>query len=110
MPILPENKARYPKDWHSAVRPRIKARSGDRCECTGQCGEDHGGRCTAVNHEAHPVTGSKVVLTVMHLDHTPENCGDENLLHACQKCHNRYDAPHRRETKKNRKAAGDLFA
>lgn len=109
-PILPENRARYPKDWHTAVRPRIAKRSKDRCECTGQCGEDHKGRCKARNKKSHPVTGATVVLTVMHLDHTPENCEDGNLLHACQKCHNRYDAPHRRETKRGRKAASDMFA
>ena len=33
---------------------------------------------------AHPITGSKVVLTVAHLDHTPENVDLENLVHLCQ--------------------------
>lgn len=35
-------------------------------------------------------------MTVMHLDHTPENNADENLMAGCQRCHNRYDAPMRR--------------
>ena len=51
----------------------------------------------------------RIVLTVMHLDHTPENCDDANLLHGCQLCHNNYDMPHRRETKRARKAARDMF-
>lgn len=56
----------------------------------------------------------KIVLTVMHLDHTPENCDPANLLHACQGCHNRYDAPMRRAGIQARaraqRAVGDLFA
>jgi hypothetical protein len=36
-----------------------------------------------------------VVLTVAHLDHTPENNTDDNLMAMCQKCHNRLDAAHR---------------
>lgn len=31
MPIRPENKARYPKDW-PAISKRIRERSGGRCE------------------------------------------------------------------------------
>ena len=31
MPIKPENKARYPKEW-KAIRTRILARAGDCCE------------------------------------------------------------------------------
>jgi len=67
-----------------------------------------------MNGEPHPITGSKVVLTVMHLNHQPEDNRDENLLHGCQGCHNRYDAPMRRAGIKERaragKAAADLFA
>lgn len=122
MPIRPENLARYPKDWKTVVVPRIRARSGDRCECMGQCGLNHAAadeinqsppRCRAENGQPHPTTGSKVVLTVMHLDHVPENCDDANLLHGCQQCHNRYDAPKRRAgiVKRQREAMNvpDMF-
>jgi hypothetical protein len=122
MPIRPEERGRYPKDWSTVVVPRIRARSGNRCECTGQCGLCHGTsdempdaspRCGARNGLPHPTTGSKVVLTVMHLNHEPEDCRDENLLHGCQQCHNRYDMPKRRAGMKARareKAAlGDLL-
>lgn len=45
----------------------------------------------------------KVVLTIAHLNHTPEDCRPENLRALCQRCHNRYDAKHRAETRKNNK-------
>lgn len=35
-----------------------------------------------------------IVLTVAHLDHTPENCDPANLRAWCQQCHLRYDARH----------------
>lgn len=37
----------------------------------------------------------RVVLTVAHLDHVPEHCEPRNLRALCQRCHNRYDTPHR---------------
>lgn len=125
MPIRPENKIRYPKNWKSEVVPRIRARSGDRCECTGQCGRKHGpaargdtvlgDRCTRINGEPIEmgVANPCIVLTVAHLNHRPEDCDDANLLHLCQGCHNRYDAPTRRAGIKARaragRADGDLF-
>ena len=99
MPIRPENRDRYPSDWsHISARIRFK-RAGNRCECEGECGR-HGFRCCAVNREPHPVTGSKVVLTVAHLDHTPENCTDDNLVAMCQRCHLSYDAAHHAATRR----------
>ena len=97
MPIRPENRDRYPPDWPE-ISARIRfERAGGRCECTGQCGVEHSsqdlipGRCTARHGEAHPVTSSRVVLTVAHLDHTPENCDPDNLRAMCQRCHLTYD-------------------
>ncbi len=94
MPIKLENKHRYPPDWQEIVE-RVRERSGNRCEF-----EVDGERCTAINGRPHPITHAKVVLTVAHLDHIPEHCALSNLRHACQKCHNKYDAPHRQHTKK----------
>lgn len=113
MPIRPENRARYPKDW-KALSERIRHdRAKGRCECTGECGGDHQGRCKAFNGRPHPVTLSTVVLTTAHLDHIPENCGDDNLKAMCQRCHNKYDAPMRRAgiAKRAREqcAGADLF-
>lgn len=44
-------------------------------------------------------TGSKVVLTTAHLDHTPENCDPRNLRAMCQGCHLHYDAAHHAQTR-----------
>jgi hypothetical protein len=96
MPIRPENRARYPKDW-KAISQRIRFdRAAARCECIGECGLDHGDRCVAEHGKPHPTTGSNVVLTTAHLAEPIENCSDENLRAMCQQCHNRYDAPMRR--------------
>lgn len=99
MPIRPENRGRYPKDWRSIVE-RIRARSGNCCE-----GSPTWPDCRAVNGDPHPETGSTVVLTVAHLDHQPENCSDDNLRHWCQRCHNTYDAPMRRAGIRQRQRA-----
>ena len=101
MPIRPENREKYPKDWPAISLEVRRDRAGWRCECEGECGLDHGSRCTAEHDCAHPDTGSTVVLTVAHLDHDPTNNGESgdrpNLKAMCQRCHNRYDAPMRRE-------------
>lgn len=92
MPIRPENKQRYPANWAEVVE-EIRERSHDCCE-----GSPAYPDCNARNHAPHPVTGSTVVLTVGHLDHTPENCSPGNLRHWCQRCHLTYDAKHHAET------------
>jgi len=110
MPIRPENRKRYPANWAEISVAIRKTRAAYRCECEGECDTDHGGRCTARYNEPHPVTGSNVVLTVAHLDHTPENCNDDNLKAMCQRCHLRYDRGHHSDTRRSRKAIRDLFA
>ena len=101
MPILPENRARYPKEW-PVISRRIRDRAGNRCEQI-----DHAGmRCEAKHGEPHPLTRSLVVLTVAHLDHQPENCDPANLRAMCQRCHNRYDAPMRIANRKARLQSG----
>lgn len=98
MPIRPENRARYPADWPQ-VSAAIRQRSGGRCECRGECGRGHRGRCRAWHDQPHPETRSRVVLTVAHLDHTPENCAPDNLRAMCQACHLTYDAAHHAATR-----------
>ena len=55
----------------------------------------------------------RIVLTVAHLDHRPENCESDNLRAWCQRCHNRYDATMRRAgivaRRRAAQAIGDLF-
>jgi len=100
-PVRPENKDRYPKDWPE-ISLRIRERAGWKCE-----GSPDYPDCRAAQGEPHPDTGSKVVLTVAHLDHTPENCDDENLKAWCQRCHLNYDrhihTANARETRERRR-------
>ena len=107
MPIKPENRARYPRNWRE-ITARVRERSGDRCE-----GSPAYPECRVANADTHPETGSLVVLTVGHLDHTPENCALENLRHWCQRCHLTYDAKHHAqtayETRRRRKRTADMF-
>jgi 5-methylcytosine-specific restriction endonuclease McrA len=94
MPILPENKARYPKEW-PLISLTVRELAGWRCEW-----------CAAEQGKPHPISGSKVVLTVAHLDHTPENCADpDNLKALCQRCHLRYDREHHAKTRRARREA-----
>jgi 5-methylcytosine-specific restriction endonuclease McrA len=95
MPIRPEMKARYPKDWRLRSRFVRFYRAKNCCEW-----------CGARNHEPHPDTGSQVVLTVAHVfDHRPEAASLLNLAALCQRCHNRHDAPMRRENRRLRLVA-----
>lgn len=82
---MPFHKERYPANWKE-ISLRIRARAGGKCEF-----------CGAENYMPHPITGSKVVLTVAHLDHNPQNCADENLKALCQRCHLRYDIEHHKK-------------
>nr|WP_312446835.1 hypothetical protein [Brevundimonas naejangsanensis] len=136
MPIRPENRDRYPSDW-KAISLRIRERAGQQCEwCKAPNGElidrsrdgeaymlTDGQVFSATDGEPlgyakgseWPSCGrlTKVILTVAHLDHTPENCAEENLKALCQRCHNRYDMPMRRagikERARSTMACGDLF-
>ena len=90
MPIKPENKKRYPSNWKD-IRKDILERANNKCEFCG------------IENYAIRENGSKVVLTIAHLDHTPENCDYSNLKALCQKCHNKYDAKHRAETRRKGK-------
>lgn len=98
MPIRPENRSRYPADWRTISAWVRFSRALGRCECEGECGGGHEGRCAARNGQPHPLTRSKVILTVAHLDHTPENCDPANLRAMCQRCHLRYDTAHHAQT------------
>ncbi len=121
MPIKPENRNRYPANWKSHIRPRILNRAGNACE-----GSPDYPDCRAANYCAHQDTGSKVVLTIAHLDHIPENCdgmetgGDvlplekSNLRAWCQRCHLGYDKEHHAQTayasRRDGRVVSDLFA
>ena len=93
MPIRPENRKRYPKDWKLRSRFIRFIRARNRCEW-----------CGAENYKPHPITGSRVILTTAHVyDHNPEASSFLNLAALCQKCHNGHDAKMRRENAAKRK-------
>lgn len=137
MPIRPDQKKRYPRDWNHISRRIRMERARNRCE---QCGVPNAalvargnGMYMLEDGKTHDeVTGqyvgmtrgsemeealgeyrwTRVVLTVGHIDHTPENCDDANLRAWCQRCHLAHDKDHHqanaRETRMSRKAAGKL--
>lgn len=92
MPIRPENKGRYPKNWKE-IRANVLARAEHACE-----GSPAYPDCRAINHHPHPITGSRVVLTTAHLDHDPTHNDLANLRAWCQRCHVTYDADHHAST------------
>jgi hypothetical protein len=99
MPIRESQRGLYPANWPEISLSIREDRAGWRCECSGECGHRHAGRCEAAQYDPHPVTGSQVILTVAHLDHTPENCDPANLRAMCQRCHLAYDADHHAATR-----------
>ena len=86
MPI--DYKEYHPK-WKLISRLIRFVRAKNRCEW-----------CGAENHLPHPVTGSKVVLTVAHIDHDKKNNKFNNLAALCQRCHLRHDLPQHVENRK----------
>jgi hypothetical protein len=120
MPISKANRGRYPKDWKSIVA-QVRERSGHRCEGSpafpdcrvpngavgyryddrwiqlGDSPEDAGLAVDAAYADGFNVI--RIVLTIGHLDHTPEHCELANLRHWCQRCHLTYDAAHHAETR-----------
>ncbi len=97
---MPVDMSRYPKDWKK-ISLSIRVRSRGRCECVGECGL-HEGRCDAINYEPHPITTSKVILTVAHLGidypdgrkgnkHDKMDVRRKNLKAMCQRCHLVFD-------------------
>lgn len=115
MPIKPENRARYPADW-AAIRETILRRALWRCEHPGcnalhrdvgywldgvfvpmpRALRDAGGKAgqTIDCAGGAQLKLIMIVLTIAHLDHTPENCNPANLRAWCQRHHLAYDQAH----------------
>jgi hypothetical protein len=83
---MPVDWGRYPADW-SDIRQTILVRARNHCE-----GSPRFPDCRAQNGQPHPITGSRVVLTIAHLDHDTMNNNPLNLRALCQRCHLTHDA------------------
>ena len=87
---MPCDYSKYPDTWEE-IREAILIRAENKCEL-----------CGAENGKPHWKTGSKVVLTIAHLDQDRENNAKYNTRALCQRCHNIIDLPHRIKRRRER--------
>jgi hypothetical protein len=101
-----------PPNWHEISRDIRFRRANNHCET-----------CGAENYQPHPLSGSKVVLTVAHKNHEKLDVRynpdfydpadtDNNLVAECQRCHLMRDAgihAHNRKYGRKNKNQADLF-
>ena len=94
---MPMDRARYPDNWEK-IALAVKTAAGWKCQkCGKQC-----------RKPGEPFDTHKRTLTVAHLNHTPEDVREENLMAMCAPCHLRYDAKHHAETRKRKR--GNVMA
>ena len=93
---MPIDYSQYPANWKQ-IRAQVLERAHNCCEGSPKFPE-----CRAENGKPHPVTGSKVCLTIAHLDHDKENheVSIERLMAWCNRCHLNYDINHQVENRK----------
>ena len=90
--MAPCDYKKYHPNW-KFIRKDILYRAGNRCEL---CNSPNGGKQWE--------TGSKVVLTIAHINQDINDNRKYNLLALCQRCHNKIDIPYRvinRKAKEN---------
>jgi len=94
-----KDKKRYGPDWED-IRQCILNRAQHCCEFCGIPNYAQGWRdqrgvfhpiLTLQDFKHPPYKIIKIVLTIAHLDHMPENNDFENLRALCQRCHLSYD-------------------
>lgn len=76
---MPIDYKKYSKNW-KWLSKQIRSRGNNRCEL-----------CNASNGQPHWKTGSKVVLTVHHINFDVNDNSELNLIALCQRCHLRLD-------------------
>jgi heterodisulfide reductase subunit B len=82
---MPINYKEYHPKW-SLIRRLILKRAMNGCE-----GTERFPMCESINGFPHLETGSKVVLTIAHMDHDKNNNRFDNLRALCQRCHLDWD-------------------
>lgn len=139
---MPCDYSKYPKNWFSEIRPAILERDKNCCKVCkvpngtfGYRGKD--GKFYSwelieaaldyrgydyfdyellhhVKKDGTVTKGTKIVLTIMHLDHDITNNDYSNLAAACQYHHLIYDLQHHKknskETIRKKKGLQDIFA
>lgn len=81
---MPMDRSRYPEAFDEIAR-RVKERADWCCEkCGRQC-----------YRPGEPNDDRRFTLTTAHINHTPTDCSDENLIALCSGCHLEYDAPYK---------------
>ena len=121
---MPIDYKKYPANWKTEIRPAILKRDGNCCKF---CGVENGRLIhrkengfvywpEGMESEAWTLDGlkaTKIVLTIMHLDHDITNNDYSNLAAGCQKCHLNYDKDHHKKnsriTKNKNKRLQSLF-
>jgi 5-methylcytosine-specific restriction endonuclease McrA len=88
---MPIDYKKYPHNWKD-IRKCVLHRANHKCEL-----------CDAKNYNPHWKTGSKVVLTIHHIDFDVKNNKPYNLIALCQRCHNKLDMPYRIKNRRSRK-------
>lgn len=84
---MPCDYKKYPANW-KALRQQKLADAKHCCQ-----GSPKFPDCSAKNYKPHPVSGSRVVLALCHLDRDINNNEDDNLKIWCQRCHIHHDLP-----------------
>lgn len=85
--MSPIDYSEYPEEWKTISEFIRFERAENQCET-----------CGAENYQPHPLTGSKVILTVAHINHIKNdvrynpvdydpNDPENNLVAECQRCH-----------------------
>ena len=106
---MPVDYSLYPPDWKEFSKHIRDDRAGGRCECEGECGlhktTPGPRRCIEKNGYQAKWARGKIVLTVAHLCECDPPCAiEEHVKAMCQRCHNRYDVPLRRQNRSHTNA------
>lgn len=103
---MPCDYKNYPKNW-KAIRQEILKRANNLCEFCGAENYAWGYRAESGRFiQAHPDDMLaqdrkyiKIILTIAHMNHKTMDSRRSNLKALCQRCHNNYDADHRRKNR-----------